>query len=478
MSVYRDASQGIGEEARPEASAEGTDLMQSLARNVVETSYDRLPSEALRWAKLGFLDTIGVLVAGSHSAGCQAVIDLVREWGGTAESTILIHGGKVPAQNAAMVNSVMARALDFDYVALKGMHLGASSIPTALAVAEKRGGVSGKEFLAAVVAGEDLAMRIHLATSYAGFDPTGVAMVFGASAIAGKLLGLTESEMLDALGIAFNRAGGSFQSNIDGSLAVRVIQGLTSKDGIESALLAQKGITGVSHVLQGTWGFFHLFSKIEPDLGAVVDGLGQEYRVNRIWFKRFPSCGATLSATDATLELVVEHDIRPEQVKEVVVKMYGPATYNLVGKPFEIRRNPEVDAQFSVSYTVANAILRRGSRIENFFAGSVRNDRVVELAGKVQATIDREVKEMGGMHGSVIIEILLEDGNKYRKFVKSPKGVPDNPLSEGELRQKFADCMASAPVALPSGAQSEIVSMIDHLEEVDNIVDIIPLLVT
>ena len=451
--------------------------MQALARNVVETSYDQLPVEAVKCAKLGFLDTVGVLVAGSHSAGCQAVIDLVREWGGAAESTILIHGGKVPAHNAAMVNSVMVRAIDFDYVALKGMHLGASSIPTALAIAEKLGGVSGKEFLTAVVAGEDLAMRVHLATSYNGFDPTGVAMVFGTAAIAGKLLGLTETGMMDALGIAFNRAGGSFQSNIDGSLAVRVIQGLTSKNGIESALLAQRGITGVSQILQGTWGFFHLFSKVEPDLEAVVDGLGREYRVNQVWFKRFPSCGATLSATDATLDLVKEYDIKPEQVKEVVVKMYGQATYNLVGKPFESRRYPEVDAQFSVSYVVANAIVRRDSRMEHFFPDSVRDERVIQLAGKVHAIMDKEVKETGGIHGSVIVDILLEDGNRHRKFVKSPKGFPDNPLSEEELRQKFADCMALAPVSLAGEAQGKIVSMINNLEKVENIVDIIPLLV-
>jgi len=451
--------------------------MQVLARNVVETGYEQLPGEAVKCAKLGFLDIIGVMVAGSHSAGCQAVIDLVREWGGAAESTILIHGGRVPAHNAAMVNSIMARALDFDYVALKGMHLGASSIPTALAIAERRGGVSGKEFLAAVIAGEDLAMRVHLATSYNGFDPTGVAMVFGTAAIAGKLLGLTETGMMDALGIAFNRAGGSFQSNIDGSLAVRVIQGLTSKNGIESALLAQKGITGVSQILQGTWGFFHLFSKVEPDLAAVVDGLGREYWVNQIWFKRFPSCGATLSAADATLDLVKENDIKPEQVKEVVVKMFGAATYNLVGAPFVSRRYPEVDAQFSVSYVVANAIVRKDSRLEHFFPDSVRDNRVTELAGKVHATMDKEVKEMGGIHGSVIVEILLEDGNQHRKFVKSPRGFPGNPLSEGELRQKFADCMAAAPVALPGQARSEIVSMIDHLEKVENIIDIIPLLV-
>lgn len=453
------------------------DLIHALARNVVDTRYDRLPSVAIKYAKLGFLDTIGVLVAGSNSAGCQAVIDLVREWGGQGESTILIHGGKVPCANAAMVNSIMARALDFDYVYLRGLHLGASSIPAALAVAEKRGGVGGKEFLAAVVAGEDLALRIHLATTYPGFDPTGVCMIFGAAAIAAKLLGLTGQETVDALGLAFNRAGGSFQSNIDGSLAVRFIQGFTTRNGIESALLAQRGITGGINILQGVWGFFNLFSQAKPDLEQVTSGLGRDYRGSTIWFKRFPSCGATLSATDATLELVAEHPIDPDEVKEVIVKMSGEGSYRLVGKPFESRRYPQVDAQFSIRYCVANAIVRKGSKLEHFFPEAVSDREVQELASKVHPVVDREVKEMGGSHGSSIVEIVLNSGNRYRKFVKYIKGQAENPLSEEELRQKFTYCIEHAPRRLPKRSVNKIVGMVEQLEKVDDVTEFSELLV-
>lgn len=453
------------------------DLIQPLARNVISTRYEQLPGDVVKYAKLGFLDTIGVMLAGSQSAGCQAAIDLVKQWGGKKESTILVHGGKVPSPNAALVNSVMARALDYDYVYLRGMHLGASSVPTALAVAERQGGVSGKEFLAAVIAGEDLALRIHLATAYTGFDPTGVCMVFGTAAIAARLLGATEEQMIDALGLAFHRAAGSFQANIDGSLAVRFIQGFISKDGIEAALLAQRGVSGGINTLQGVWGYFNLFSKARLDPPEVLKGLGQNYRGSAIWFKRFPSCGATLSATDATLELVSENDINPDEIKEVLVKMYGESSLLLVGKPFESRRYPEVDAQFSVRYCVASAIVRKDSRLEYFRLESVSDRRVQALVNKVHPVVDKEVKEMGGIHGSIIIEIVMNDGKRYRKFAKYPKGLPYNPLSEEEIRRKFDYCLKQAPVKLPRKNVNQLVKMVDHLEDVTDVTDIIDLLV-
>jgi 2-methylcitrate dehydratase PrpD len=453
------------------------DLIQPLAHNVVNTRFERLPGDAVKYTKLGFLDTIGVMLAGSQSAGCQAAIDLVKQWGGKKESTILIHGGKVPSPNAALVNSVMARALDFDYVYLRGMHLGASSIPTALAVAERQGGVSGKEFLAAVIAGEDLALRIHLATAYTGFDPSGVCMVFGTAAIAAKLLGATEEQMLDALGLAFHRAAGSFQANIDGSLAVRFIQGFTSKNGVEAALLAQRGITGGINILQGVWGYFNLFSKAKLDPQQVLTGLGQNYWGSTIWFKRFPSCGATLAATDATLALVSENNINPDEIKEVNVKFFGESSLLLVGKPFESRRYPQVDAQFNVRYCVASAIVRKDSRLEYFRPESVSDRRVQALVTKVNPTVDKEVKEMGGLHGSTIVEIVMNDGKQYRKYVKYTKGLPDNPLSEEEIRRKFDYCLKQAPVTLPDKNINRIVKMVDHLEDVADVTDIIDLLV-
>jgi 2-methylcitrate dehydratase PrpD len=137
------------------------------------------------------------------------------------------------------------------------LHLGSSAVPTALAVAEMVGGCSGKEFLSALVAGMELAARLNLSDSqYKGFDPTGVCGVFATAAGAGKVMRLSPEQQLDALGLVFNRSAGSFQSNIDGSLAVRIIQGFVSQNGIICAQLARQGITGPSNFLEGVYGYF------------------------------------------------------------------------------------------------------------------------------------------------------------------------------------------------------------------------------
>jgi len=174
-----------------------------LAEYVSETGFNDLPQEPVDIAKKVVLTVLGTTIAGATAEGCEALVDQVKEWGGREEATILIHGGKVPAHNAALVNSAMARALDFCDAMAPGMHVGSSSVPTALAIAEFTGGCSGKEFLAALVLGTEVAARLNLSESaYDGFDPTVVCSIFAAAAVAGKLLHLNSEQMLDALALA------------------------------------------------------------------------------------------------------------------------------------------------------------------------------------------------------------------------------------------------------------------------------------
>jgi 2-methylcitrate dehydratase PrpD len=164
------------------------ELEKKLVQYVVETGFDDLPKEAIDIIKNVVLTVLGTTIAGATAEGCEALVNQAKEWGGKEEATILIHGGKVPAYNAALVNSAMARALDFCDAMAPGVHVGSSSIPTALATAELAGGCSGKEFLTALVLGTEVAARLNLSeAAYDGFDPTGVCSIFATTAIAGKL---------------------------------------------------------------------------------------------------------------------------------------------------------------------------------------------------------------------------------------------------------------------------------------------------
>ena len=222
------------------------DIIEKLAQNFLDTNYESLPEEDIEDTKKAVLDILGVSIAGAPD--CQREVDLIKEWGGKEESTIFVYGGRVPAHNAAWVNSIMASAVDFDG-GMGAFHEAASIVPTALAVSELKGKVSGKEFITSVLLAEDLARRITMScrsggVPYAnrGFHQNGIIVVFATAALAARLLGLDMKGMLNALGIALTRASGTHQVAADKVLALRMTQGFSSSSGIQAAILAQRGI--------------------------------------------------------------------------------------------------------------------------------------------------------------------------------------------------------------------------------------------
>lgn len=446
-----------------------------LAEYVAETRFQDLPEEPVGVIKNVVLTILGTAIAGADAEGCREVVELARRWGGRREATLLIHGGKVGAHNAAFANSVMARALDFDDVMNPGIHIGASSVPTALAVAELAGGCSGKDFLAALVLGTEVGARINGASVYDGFDPVGVCTIFASTAVAGKILGLNSKQMLDALALAFNKAGGSFQSNIDGSLAVRMIQGFASQGGVISAQLAQRGITGPQNFLEGIHGYFHLYAKDRRDTEMVAGGLGERFELAGTIFKKYPSSGSTLAGTHAALDLVREKGIGPEDVAEVTVKV-TPYVYKLGGHRFEIGDNPTVNAQFNIQYCVANAFLRKSSKLHHFEPSCVKDPRVMDLARRVHTQPDAALEGRGLM--AMDMEVVTKDGTVFHRSVDVPPGLPDNPLSKDEHMERFWDCVGFTSRPWPRDDVDKIISLIGELEGVEDVRGLIPLLLS
>lgn len=451
---------------------------RKLARYVTDTAYEDLPEKPIAVAKNVTLTVLGTTIAGANAEGCEALVRQVRRWGGRKEATILIHGGKVPAYNAALVNSAMARALDFCDGMVPGMHVGSSSIPTALAAAELAGGCSGKEFLTALVVGTEIASRLNAVSIYDGFDPTGVCSIFAATAIAGRILCLNPTQMLNALALAFNKAGGSMQSNIDGSLAVRVIQGFVSQSGIISAELAQKGITGPKNFLEGIYGYFHLYAKDKYDTQAVTGDLGKRFEMEKTLFKKYPSCGGTLAPTDAMLSLVHEKNLRAEDVARIDIKV-SPHVYKLVGGLFEVGENPKVNAQFNIQYCVANAMLRKSSRLRHFDEAEIKDPRIMELVKLIHVSPESSLDDPASGKFSIAaqVKVTTKTGNVYdTRSVDIPQGHPGNPLTQEEHLERFRDCVEYADNPLPAEGVEKILSMVSRLEENEDVCSLVPLL--
>ncbi len=450
------------------------EVEKALVDYIVHTDLDGIPKGPQDTIRNMVLTVLGTTVAGSRAEGCEPLVRFYREVGGSQEATIFIHGGKIPAQNAVFVNSVMARALDFDDAMAPGIHIGASAVPTAFAASELAGGCSGKDFMAALVLGVETAARLNLTEStYDGFDPTGVCTVFASTVVASRILGLSHSETWNALALAFNRSGGSFQSNIDGSLAVRVIQGWVSQSGLMCSQFASVGITGPKNFLQGVYGYFHLYGKDQINPALILEGLGTRFEMQKVLFKKYPSCGLTLGSTEVILGIMKEQQIRAADIDRVEVTV-PPYAYKLVGHGFEIGDNPRVNAQFSIQYCVASALVRGDSKLYHFEESSVIDPEIMALSKRIQVRSDSKLDERG--HTALDMRVLTHDGKEHFRQMDIAPGFPGNPLTGEEHEQHFWDCIEFSGGLLPKERAEEIVSQISSLEELDDVRQLIPFL--
>jgi 2-methylcitrate dehydratase PrpD len=438
------------------------------------TSFADIPPRAIEIVKDQVLSIVGTTIAGASAEGCETLRDMAREAGGAKEASILIHGGKVPAQQAAFVNAVMARALDFCDAMVPGAHAGAAIVSAALAAAEMVGGVSGADFLAAVCVGDELAIRLNLGEAeYDGFDPTGVCVPFGATAAAARILGLDEEQTRNALGLAFCRCGGSFQANVDGVLAVRVIEGWVAETGVTCARLASCGITGPPNFLDGIYGYFHLFGRDRVTGETVLAGLGADYQVDRLVFKKFPSCGATQAATEMILELAEAEGIGASDIERVVMTV-PPYIYKLVGHPFHLGANPKVNAQFSIRYCAANALVRKGSALAHFEADAIRDSEVLTLVERIEAVADPALDARG--HTAVDMLVATKNGREYFRQTDVAPGFPEKPLTKEEHLRRFRDCVAFAADPPAAGKVAEIIAAVESIERSDDVRELVGLL--
>jgi len=442
---------------------------------VRDTAYGDLPEKAVDTIKNEFLAIAGTTIGGAGEEGCEEAVRFFREMAGKEEATILVYGGRIPAHDAAFVNAVMARALDFCDAMAPGPHIGAALITGSLAAAELAGGVEGPRFLTALAVGAEVASRMNLSErAYDGFDPTGICVIFGVAAAVSRILGLTGEETWNALGLAFNRCGGSFQSNIDGSLGVRFNQGWVAQGGLMCARLASSGITGPKNFLEGVYGYLHLYGKDLTGADDVVRDLGRQYALEKMVFKKYPSCGLTQAVTDVTLRMAAKDGITAGDVETIQISV-PPYAHKLVGHEFKIGDNPKVDSQFSIRYCVANALIRGGSKLEHFEEAMVRDEKVQELIKKIRVTPDEAMEARG--HTPVDMRVRTRDGRELFGRMDVAPGFPGNPLKKEEHEQRFRDCLDFARIPIGSDAETELISSIADLEHVDDVRRFVHLLV-
>ena len=327
----------------------------TLVKYASELTYDQLPAQAVADIKVHILDTIGAVVAGSLSPAAQQLNDLIVQWGGRAEATILPNGVKVPAPNAALVNSVMSRGFDFETILSGGAtHVSASVIPAALALAEyaqavRQRPVSGRDFLTAVIIGTDLNWRFRVAGGPSTIMAGGwLAETFAPPAIAamgGALLGMDAQTINFAMGIGYSQCCGTYGATVGdhGGLMAQLSQGLGAKNGVLAVVMAEIGFTAFKDLIDGQWGMYKMYGDGTVDRDVLIGDLGRRYDCLNPGVKKFPGCGATQPVVDATLTLLTENGLSADQIRNIEITV-GENSYFLCGEdkfvPAETSRRP------------------------------------------------------------------------------------------------------------------------------------------
>jgi 2-methylcitrate dehydratase PrpD len=426
------------------AQRDGQAVIAQLAAYATAESFDKLPAEAVRAARLAILDTLGVTLAGSVEDTAVRARALIEHRRSAAEATILGTALRGCVEDAAFANGTAAHALDYDDVqaSLSG-HPSAPILCPTLALAE-RAKASGAALVTAFVVGVEIEAKLGRALNPAhyevGWHATATCGVFGAAAATAKLLGLSRERTAHALAIAASMASG-IKANF-GTDCKPLHVGHASRCGLEAALLAQAGFTGNPEALEHADGFGSTHgggAKPVWDLATVGLGAPHEIVDPGIGVKRYPSCASTHQSLDATLALIEEHAIAPAAVEAVECGVYYLAPHQLIHEGAETG----LQGKFSMPYCVSVALLDRTVGLAQFADERVRRADVQAFMPKVRMFVHPEqtTRECLPTRFSEV-SITLTGGTKLSKRVAQAKGQPKNALTVGELEVKFRDCAA------------------------------------
>jgi 2-methylcitrate dehydratase PrpD len=410
-----------------------------LAKRITGLRYEDLPPEAVEWAKVGILDTVGVTLAGSSDPSATIVAGVLSSGG---KSLLLGTPKRIGALDAALVNGTASHALDFDDCNnTLGGHPSAPILPAMFALADEIG-ATGRDFITAYVAGFETECKISLGVNFyqytRGWHPTTTIGVFGATAACAKLLDLDDARTATALAIAASLASG-IKSNF-GTYVKPLHIGHCARNGLFAALLARDDYTASPVAFEHKQGYFEVFNGAgNYDAEKILPAWGRPFDIVTpgIAIKQYPCCGSTHPAIDAMLELVRGHDVKADAVERIQSWTHA--------RRLEHTNRPDPqstkDAKFSVQYCLARALVDRKVAIEHFEGESYKDPEIRRVTALVQVAPYTTEQFPAENHFGAEVKVTLRGGSVLGAKVDRPAGrTSANPLTPERLREKFENC--------------------------------------
>lgn len=452
------------------------DAMERLLEFGMDTHFRDLPPAAIERTRMAVLDTLGTAIAGIRGESVSELTSLACHWGGKPEATLITNGAQLPLPLAVLVNTTAARAWDLDDVHEQNTcHVNVSTVPAALSVAEARAPVDGRALIAAIAVGSELICRMSTAPRI-GFRETGSSMsyqcpFYGVALTASRLMQLPAAQARHALGIAHARAGGNQQGFLTGAMTVKLMQGIAAEGGVIAALMAERNLTGSVDVLEGRYGYYQVFHRGRYEPQDLTRELGVQWFMNEVSVKPlYPCCKFIHGPIDAVLLAAADAGVGADGIERIRVVVTNKEVYDLVCTTRERKWNPTsvTDAQFSLPYMIAWAVVHRHIGFESVYVCSLGDPAVRALMPRIEIDLQTGAQTDGRgtfpMPG--IVTVIERGGRETQRTVDFVKGHPKNPMDYDDVAEKFLTC---ARFGRPDWKDAEqVVERVRAIEKMDD----------
>jgi aconitate decarboxylase len=443
---------------------------RKIAEFVSSLSYEAIPADVRERIKLLILDSLGCAIYGADlqwSRILQASLEAVD-----ATRTTSVWGTKVrlSSPHAALVNGTQVQGFELDDVHRQGvLHVGAVTLPGLVAVAESHAGLSGREFLAAAVAGYEIGPRVgkcmgqeHIGQGWHSGATVGV---FSAAAGAARGLKLSADETVHALGIAGTQSAGLMAAQY-GAMVKRMHAGRAAQSGLYGALLAKNGFTGIVDVFEAPYGgFCTTFSRSQDrfNLAELSSGLGERFETMRISLKFYSCVGSNHTTLDAIRDIRRRRPFTLDELDKVVVHG-SQVTVDHVGWPY--RPEGLTSAQLNLPFCVATLLLEDDVFVEQFKPEAVDDRARIALSRKVEVLHDPAITALGSaFRHKVGVDIHLRDGSVETETREAPRGSEQSFATADEIVEKFRKLTRHAMSATRQAALVDAVLDLDGLPD-------------
>lgn len=418
---------------------------RDLAAFAAQLRFEDIPREVVEHMQYCVLDSIGCCLFGVTLPWTRHVQALVQAEGGAPAASIFGGGGKTSVSQAVLVNGTAGHAFELDDIHKESIiHPGSLATPVALAFAEAAGGARGREVLTALVAGYEVGARVGNAATMSlflrGFHPQGTSGVFVAAATAGRMLKLDPAQMQHALGIAGSQAGGLMAAQ-EGAMVKRLHSGRAGQSGVYSALLARRGFTGISDVLEAPYGGFLSSLSDKPNAQRLTAGLGTVWETLNVGYKPHASVTSIHTALDALADIMREHKLDADAIAGVDA---GLSHMTHVHCAWKYAAQGVTAAQMNLYYGLAVIALDGMAFVEQYREERLRDPRILDFIGRINARVDPQIEAMGAaFRHAAKVSVTTKAGQTFTREILHRRGSPENPLKPGDVEYKFRNIVSS-----------------------------------